>query len=72
VLNNNFEGVMYLLDLSQKAPDLFENAQIEEKRTLLNQVLSNLELDDKQLRREIKKPFNTMALCKKTGNWLAR
>ena len=44
------------------APDLFENAEIEEKRTLLNTVLSNLELNDKELRLKLKESYDCMSL----------
>jgi hypothetical protein len=57
--------------LSRKAPDLFENSDNDEKRELLNTVLSNLELDDEELRWELKEPFDAMALCSKAQNWLA-
>ena len=70
--NNNFDGVAHLLELSRKAPVLFENAEIEEKRTLLNLVLSNLELNQKELRWKLKKPYDTMAFCNETKNWLGR
>ena len=50
----SFDDVITLLRLSRNAPDIFENAEIEEKRTLLNTVLSNLELNEKLLRWKIK------------------
>lgn len=67
---NNFEGALHLLELSRKAPELFENAEIEEKRELMNQVLSNLELNDRELRWKLKKPFDSMAICNENANWL--
>ena len=60
--NNNYDGTLYLLSLSRMAPDLFENAEIEEKRTLLNTVLSNLELNDKELRLKLKESYDCMSL----------
>jgi site-specific DNA recombinase len=68
--NNNFEGALDLLRLWRKSPDLFENAEIEEKRILINQVHSNLELNDKELRWELKEPYDCMVLCSETQNWL--
>lgn len=68
--NNTIDGVISLLDLSQRAPEIFENAENDEKRELINKVLSNLELGDKELRWKLKKPYDTMAFCNKTQNWL--
>ena len=68
--NSNYDGTLYLLKLSRMAPDLFENAEIEEKRILLNTVLSNLELNGKELRWKLKEPYDCMALCNENQNWL--
>ncbi len=62
--------VNHLLKLSKNATKLFEKANIEQKRSLINIVLSNLQLDGKELRWELKKPFDTMAFCTVSGNWL--
>jgi hypothetical protein len=62
--------VSHLLNLSRKAPMLFEKADIEQKRALINLVLSNLQLKGSQLMWELKKPFDTMAFCSENGNWL--
>lgn len=70
VANNDFTRELYLLELMRKAPDLFENGEIEDLRKLMNMVLSNLELEDKQLRWKLKKPYDNMADCIKTENWL--
>jgi site-specific DNA recombinase len=67
---DNFEDVSYLLNISREAPEIFENAENEDKRELINLVLSNLRLSEKELRWELKKPFDTMAFCNETRNWL--
>ena len=67
-----FATVSHLLSLARHAPKLFEKANHEQKRALLNLILSNLELSGKQLRWELKKPFDTMAFCSKNGIWLRR
>jgi site-specific DNA recombinase len=69
---HNYDDVLYLLRLSMNAPDIFENSEIEEKRGLLQTVLSNLELEDKELRWKLKKPYDTMAKCNENKNWLGR
>ena len=62
--------VLHLLSLAKNAPRLFKEADIDQKRSLINIVLSNLELNGKQLMWELKKPFDIMALCSENGNWL--
>ncbi len=69
---NDFSSISSLLELSRDAPDLFKNAEIEDKRVLLNTVLSNLELNDDLLRWKLKEPYDCMALCNKNRNWLGR
>jgi site-specific DNA recombinase len=64
--------VTHLLKLSKTAPKLFQRADIEQKRSLINMVLSNLKLDGELLRWELKKPFDTMAFCSENSNWLRR
>jgi hypothetical protein len=62
--------VTHLLNMARNAPTIFENSNVEEKRSLIDLVLSNLELKDKELRWELKKPFDTMAFCNENSNWL--
>lgn len=62
--------VTHLLRLSKDAPRLFKQASIEQKRSLIDMVLSNLRLDGEQLLWELKKPFDSMAFCSKNSNWL--
>ena len=64
------DGALHLLDLSRRAPEIFENGENDEKRLLIIEVLSNLELDGDLLRWKIKKPYDTMAFCNETQNWL--
>jgi site-specific DNA recombinase len=68
-VNDDYGTISHLLNLANKAPELFKSADLEEKRSLINTVLSNLQLSGKLLRWELKKPFNTMAFCSETGNW---
>ena len=60
----------YLFELANKSEELFMNSEVEQKRQLINFVLSNLTLDGKKLVWEYKKPFDMMALCTKSSNWL--
>jgi len=67
--DESYGSVSHLLYLGNKAPELFKTADQHEKRSLIESVLSNLQLDGDQLRSEYKKPFDTMAFCAKTRDW---
>lgn len=67
--NDKIDEYSHLLELANKAPKIFEKANHEQKRDILNQVLSNSTLDGKQLRWKYKKPFALMALCSENANW---
>ncbi len=67
-----YSSVSHLLNLAKDAPKLFIKANQEQKRSMINLVLSNLRLDGNQLRWEYKKPFEMMAFCNKSSNWLRR
>ena len=64
--------VSHLLKLSRDAPMLFEKADNVQKRSMVNLVLSNLQLDGDQLRWKTKEPFKTMVLCNEMNSWLRR
>lgn len=70
VSNDGFNTAQHLLNISRDAPKLFKEANFEEKRSLIKMVHSNLELAGNQLRWELKKPYDSMALCSVSGNWL--
>ena len=65
-----YATVNHLLDLSKNATKLFLKANNEQKRSLINLVLSNLQLEGDQLRRKTKEPFKTMVLCNENSSWL--
>ncbi|MFA7157379.1 MAG: hypothetical protein WC123_06800 [Bacilli bacterium] len=46
-----------IFSLAQRAPEIFESSEPEEKRQLVNFVFQNLELDGKKLLFKTKKPF---------------
>ncbi len=60
---------LHLLKLARDAPKLFEKADFEQKRGLINKVLSNLLLNDDQLGSKFNYPFDLIAECNKTENW---
>lgn len=68
-----YNTVSHLLKLSKDAPKLFMNADIEQKRYLINLVLSNLKLDGNTLLFETKTPFDIIERCNQnqhTNTWL--
>lgn len=67
-----FGTVFHLLNLAKNAPKLFQKANIEQKRSLIQIVLSNFSLDGDQLRWKLKEPFETMVLCNVNSSWLRR
>jgi site-specific DNA recombinase len=72
VNDDYYMTVNHLLTLSKDAPKLFATANPEQKRNLINIVLSNLELKGDQLLSKYKKPFDSMAFCVSTGKWYPR
>jgi len=59
-----------LLELAKNAHILFEKAQIEQKRRLLNFIFQNSKLRGEKLEITAKMPFDTIIDCQKTQNWL--
>jgi len=59
-----------LLELAKNSYILFEKAQIEQKRRLLNFVFQNSTLRGEKLEITAKMPFDTIIDCNKTQNWL--
>ena len=47
-----------LMDIASKAYELFESSKVEQKRHLINFVLTNLQLKGKKLMFTVKKPFD--------------
>lgn len=62
----------YLLEVAKKAPLLFQSSKPALKSKLLRFLLSNLILDNKKLVFNLKAPFDVIAECSKTQNWLRR
>ena len=63
--------VNYLLDLASRACELFESSKIEQKRQLINFLLSNLRLKGKTLLYDVNKPFDAILNSNKCSEWLA-
>ncbi len=57
------------MELANRAPEIYQSSEVEEKRQLVNFLLSNLRLKGKKLLYDYKKPFNAMAFCAKHQCW---
>jgi len=59
-----------LLNLCSRAPELFKSSKVEQKRQLINFLLSNLKLRGKKLEFKLKKPFDVLVNLDYRSNWL--
>lgn len=51
-----------VLSLAQRAAEIFESSEVDEKRQLLNFLFSNLKMQGKKLHYELKTPFKSLFL----------
>lgn len=58
--DNYYITAKYILDLANRAYDLFVSSEVEEKRQLIKLVLSNLRVEGRIVRYEALKPFDTL------------
>lgn len=59
-----------LISLASHAYDIFASSSIDEKRTLLGYVFSNLELEGEKLQFSLRTPFNLFADLTSCQDWL--
>ena len=62
----------YLLQLANRAYELFISSEAEEKRQLLKLTLQNLKLEGKTIEFEFVKPFDKVFACSSSQAWLPR
>lgn len=62
----------YLLELLQRASDLFARSQAAQKNHLLRFVLANASVEGEKLIYELKSPFSGIVQCAKSKEWLPR
>ncbi len=67
-------GASYLLDVCSRAVELFdaESTKVEQKRYLLDFILSNATLYGEKLQFTLKEPFEAVINIQKTGKWYPR
>ncbi len=59
-----------VLDLASRALEIFESSEVTEKRAFLNFLLQNPVLSGRNLLFKLKSPFDVIAQCGKTQDWL--
>lgn len=64
--------VKYLLNLSNRAHELFKSSEVEEKRQLIKLVLSNLRLHGEMVLYDVIKPFDLLLKSSDRQEWCAR
>lgn len=69
---NYFMASKYVLNLANKAYELFESSEVEERRQLIKLVLSNLRIEDRKVLYELQKPFDLIVNCSDSKEWCAR
>lgn len=70
--DNYYLSVNYLLQLTQRAYDLFISSEIEEKRQILKLILQNSVLDGRLVKYSLLKPFDTILNYSDSQAWLPR
>ena len=67
--DNYYLTAKYVLELTDKAYDLFMGSELEERRQLLTLVLQNLKLDGKKVLWELRKPFDLIVEATDSIKW---
>ena len=67
--DNYYITAKYLLELANKAYDLFKSSEVEERRQLLKLVLQNLRVEGKTVRYDALKPFDTILNYSDHQSW---
>ena len=62
----------YLLELAKRAGALFRNSKPEQKRQILDIVLSNLKVEQKRLHFNLLEPFKSLSNYANSQKWLPR
>jgi len=70
--DNYYISAKYLLELANRASELFESSEVEERRQLIKLVLSNLRVEDDLVQYDAIKPFDTILNYDHRSSWLPR
>lgn len=64
-----YDTLENLMRIAKNAPVTLERSKMQPRRDLIKLILSNLEIHERQLRWQYKKPFDLMASCAKNDTW---
>lgn len=67
---NYLENANLIIELARKAAGLFKKQNAEQKRKLINLLLSNSSYKDEKLDITLRTPFNVIMKSRESGNWL--
>jgi len=67
--SNYFITAKYILELTEKAYDLFISSEVDEKRQLIKLVLQNVRFDGENIVYEAHKPFDLMIKATDSNLW---
>lgn len=67
--DNYFITAKYVLELINRAYELFIGSEVEEKRQLIRLVLSNLSIDDEKIVYIVQNPFDLIINCTEDQLW---
>lgn len=70
--DNYYITARYLLELANRAYDLFISSEVEERRQLLKLVLSNLRVEGSNVCYDAVKPFDSILVSANSQSWLAK
>lgn len=70
--DNYYITAKYLLELANRAHELFISSEVEGRRQLLKLVLSNLRVEGRKVQYAAVKPFDSILVSANSQSWLAR
>ena len=70
--DNYFITAKYVLELVNRAYDLFVSSEVEEKRQLIKLILSNLRIEGERVVWDVCKPFDLFLNVTDSPGWLGR
>jgi len=69
--DNYYTTSKYVLDLTNRASELFEGSEAEERRQLIKLALSNLRVEGGKVRYDVQKPFDLLVKAGECQVWCA-
>lgn len=70
--DNYYFTSKYVLEIVNRAFELFVSSEVEEKRQLIKLILSNLRIEGEKLVWDVQKPFDLFLNATDSTGWLGR